>query len=100
METVQRNDTFESIPFPVRSFGGLVACRYVIHRENGEMVEVEAETAAEALQLSGASDATRIVRHMPGREVLIETKKLLAELQAVAAAPAAAPAGDATPAAA
>ncbi len=88
--------SFQSIPFPVRSFGGLLVCRYMIFSSPKEHVEVEAETAAEALKKSGCKEAYRIVRYMPEREVLIDTANMLSNMSNPAAALAAADVPSAT----
>ena len=90
-------DQFQPIPFPVRSFGGLATSKYIIYSAPQDSVEVEAETAAEAFRRSGLKAACRIVRHMPGREVLINTDQLLG---AETGSTAPSQPGDATPPAA
>lgn len=68
---VHSEASFQAMPFPVRAFGGLGNARYRIYVAPRQFKEVEAETAAEAIQKAGAPEVARIQRYIKGREVLV-----------------------------
>lgn len=69
--------TFAALPFPVRSFAGLGVCRYLVYKEPGRFIAVEAETAAEAIKKSGIDEPLRIKRDVPGQETLLDRRRVL-----------------------
>lgn len=82
---------FQTLHMPERTLPGSHLSRYRVFTTRTECVLVEAETAAEAMKASGVADPVRIIRDIPGREVLVEWQRLLNELEAltpVALAPA------------
>lgn len=67
---------FQAIPYPVRAFGNLKNARYRIYTSPHEYMTVEAETASDALRMTKITEPHRIVRDIPGREVLLDRKRV------------------------
>lgn len=62
----------------LKPFGGATeASPYRVYTGPVDYITISAVTAAEALKASGVEAPYRIVRDIPGREVLIDSKKLL-----------------------
>lgn len=68
---------FEQLNIPVRSLEGSKLCRYRVYISRSQYKLVEAETAGDALRISGVEDPFRIYREVPGRQVLVDRKRLM-----------------------
>jgi hypothetical protein len=68
---------FSQLNIPVRTLEGSKLCRYRVYVNRSEYKLVEAETAGDALKVSGVVEPTRIYREVPGRQVMIDRNRLL-----------------------
>lgn len=68
---------FQELTLPVRTLNGTGKSRYRVYDTSAQCKEVEAETAVEAMKVSGVEAPIRIEREIHGREVLVDMKKLL-----------------------
>jgi len=63
---------FEAMPFPIRSFCSLTdVTRYRVYTAPRRYVAVKAQTAAEALRLSGVKEPLRVVRDIRENQTLL-----------------------------
>ena len=75
----KEKDVFSALSIPCTKIGDDVFSGYRIYRQNGEKIDVEADSAAEAVEKSGVDDAVKIISMATQRDKMMD-KNILSSL--------------------